>query len=607
MDKSRLRLINVVMLADSISNCQKLLNLDINSYFLCLLNLVEEAAIEYKDINDYSYLEKIADYLEKSYQKLNRENKELHRNSIITIRKIYKKLMKTLTKKERKYFDIVYLTLGSLLLRKRKVIEEFIYDDIDLYDLIYEIIFVFKKLDYLDKVIEKCPNVLNSSKFDNHIFIDVINEYINSISLNLEKNILYYERIINKFLLEETFDLDNQMRDYIIKILNNFISSKDNLNCNNLKRIKKVMECIYKKAPLFELFNIKLTEEKIENIEETKPNFKKRLILDDNIITIDDYDALVLDDGISYQKLENGNTLFKVHIADPLAIIPYNSSVINEAKLKTSSIYLPNKTIHMLPNILSIDKLSLNKEEGRCAKTFCFEFSSNFDLVNFYILNTIIKVSDRLTYDSLNDLYKNGASNQEQDKMLSYYNDLINALKYKFQDASHYVHMKQKNKIGQPSKIDSFSENLISYSMILTGYTTANYFNNHNLPYVYRCHVENHEWLNYLNNYIHHEHNNEYKNVLKYLKGILPKSYYSKENKGHMGLGIDAYSHTTSPLRRFSDLLNIHLIDECYFKEASDKTIYSLEDEIDKTCHYINLQTNTIDEYLNNKSKIKEL
>ena len=91
------------------------------------------------------------------------------------------------------------------------------------------------------------------------------------------------------------------------------------------------------------------------------------------------------------------------------------------------------------------------------------------------------------------------------------------------------------------------------------------------------------------------------KKILKDMKNRFPKSYYSRENKGHMGLKIDYYSHVTSPLRRFADDLNMHAINICYFHNPSDKEIYRLNDEIDTTCNYINMQSNTIDEYINKK------
>jgi len=89
--------------------------------------------------------------------------------------------------------------------------------------------------------------------------------------------------------------------------------------------------------------------------------------------------------------------------------------------------------------------------------------------------------------------------------------------------------------------------------------------------------------------------------MLKDLKDRFPKSYYSRDNEGHMGLKVKYYSHVTSPLRRFADDVNLHAINTCYGKHPTDKEIYKLEREIDTTSDYINMQSNTIDECITKK------
>ena len=97
--------------------------------------------------------------------------------------------------------------------------------------------------------------------------------------------------------------------------------------------------------------------------------------------------------------------------------------------------------------------------------------------------------------------------------------------------------------------------------------------------------------------------NPEDKKIFKDLRVRLPKSYYSRGNIGHMGLKVDYYSHITSPLRRFSDILNMHCLNTCYFQRPTDSQLKKLEQEVIKTCEYINMQSNSIDEYL---SKVKK-
>ena len=98
--------------------------------------------------------------------------------------------------------------------------------------------------------------------------------------------------------------------------------------------------------------------------------------------------------------------MFKVHIADPLGMYSYNSSIINDAKLRTTTIYDINPPSQMLPSILSSNKLSLLKNKKRLAKSFCFEFNKEYGIVDFKVLNTVISVSNRHTYNEINELYK---------------------------------------------------------------------------------------------------------------------------------------------------------------------------------------------------------
>lgn len=611
MTNSVSRFKNIVENTDNINSCMKALNLDMSSTFLCFLKILEDAILNYHDYEDYSYLVKIANYLERVYNKLTIKSKEEYRPVILKLRKVYKRQMQSLIKKDRRYFEKVYVELGIILTNKKeKEKKENDFSNIDTYEILYEIIFKFKSLEYFDDFYERDATVLNSSKNNVSIFREVIDEYVNEVRNNRQSEIDFYERIINKFLLEETFDLSDQMKDNIIKTLQIFIEKNKNLSSNRIKEIKEIIEAISKRKNLYEIFNINKNNLELTDTEYNRIGIDYNLprqVINDYIITIDDNSAIVLDDALSsVSKLQNGNLLLKVHIADPLATFSYKSRIIKDAKNKTSTIYLKDENIPMMPYILSADKLSLNEGEYRYAKTFCFEFDKYGSIVNNYFLNTIIKVSKRMSYDSLNEMYQAGGTTKEEENMLYYYDLIISSLKKMFKNARLYESMKKENIIGNSQKIGSFSENLVSYSMMLTGYMTSKYFHDQNLPYAYRCHNFDKDWQKFLSEYINNCDTTINKKILREILGTFPSSYYSRLNQGHMGLGIDYYSHITSPLRRFCDILNMYALNTCYFNTPNDKDIYSLEQEIDKTCSYINMQNNTIDEYLSRKVKVKE-
>ena len=88
--------------------------------------------------------------------------------------------------------------------------------------------------------------------------------------------------------------------------------------------------------------------------------------------------------------------------------------------------------------------------------------------------------------------------------------------------------------------------------------------------------------------------------ILK-LEQFLMRSFYTKDNIGHEKLNVPMYSHITSPLRRFSDVLNMHSLDICYFNKPTDKDIYDLEKEIVDTSNYINSQNNKLEEEIAKK------
>ena len=598
MDKNIDCMKKIIEDAKNINTCLKLLNLNYDSCFMCFLYLMEDAIVNYNEKNSYEYLLKLANYIERVYNKLTIKEKNSHRRQILVLRKMYKKQLCSLLKIDKSIFEKVYLQLELLLIDKK---EDCIEID-ELGDLLYNIIFKIKNLEYLDKLIEKDANILNSYYGVQPIFNVVIDEYLNAIS-NQDDLLLYYERVINKFLLEEDFKLTNEIKDEIIDKLNKFIINKK-LSSLYLKKIKRIIECLKNNTSVLEI-PITCPELILKDktcLEPKEEKISKRVLIDGYIMTIDDIGTKVLDDAISEIKyLPNGNIIYMVHIADPLALISYFSDTMKEAKKRTTTIYLENTSIPMINPYFSEDKLSLIEGKRRYAKTFCIEFDSNYNLVNFKILNSIIMVSKRLSYNSLNQMYTIGGENHEEEKRLLSYDRLISSLKKIFKNASLYEEVKKKNIIGNSKNMESFSESLVSYSMMLVGYLTAKYFEENDLPYVYRCHKLDKKWINLLDNLSNESRNHETRKVIRSIKGELPKSYYSRINDKHMGLDLECYSHITSPLRRYMDNVNMLALNKCYFKRATDKELYDLQIEMDTTCDYVNIQTNTIDECIRKK------
>lgn len=600
-----LRLKQIIMNSKDYLSFKNSLNLDNNSLFLCLLDILQEAIVDYNPINDYEYLTKAVLYLKSIYLELSKAKRDYYKKDVNNLKKIYKKYYGFVDRYDQEYFHFVYQHLENIFTNKTKDI--FLSNQYNnLYKLIYETIFTFQNLEYLDLLMEKSPDIINLKENNQSLFLEIINEYIITLKDNKTSKSLYFIRVINKFIHSENLKLSNEERNKILQILNDFLNSSIKLSKYDLDNIKSIIICI-KNQCILNNYNINLSEyemsdHELDIVSRFDEMVNNRINIRENIITIDDPDTTVLDDGISILKLKDGHISVKVHIADPLGMFSYNSRIIQDAKERTTTIYDLNPPVQMLPNILSSNKLSLLEGKPRLAKTFSFEYSKDEGIVYFKVINSVITVNKRTSYDEINEIYKKGGTNENEELMFACYDEILSYLKKFFKNAKLYEEFKRGNIIGNKHKMSTFSESLVGYLMMFTGYKTAEYFSNNGLPYAYRCHQFDQKWQDILDEYMKAQ-NPEDKKIFKDLRGRLPKSYYSRDNIGHMGLKVDYYSHITSPLRRFSDILNMHCLNTCYFQRPTDSQLKKLEQEVIKTCEYINMQSNSIDEYL---SKVKK-
>ena len=428
-----------------------------------------------------------------------------------------------------------------------------------------------------------------------------INACIKALNLDYRSCFLCFVTILEEAILDYKEYIDYQ---YITKISSYLeriylkLTVKEQKEYNNI--IYKIRKIYKRQIQNIDSNNKNYFEQTIHNLNDLINNtlIKNEILINENlnrdnqdseyIITIDDADTRVFDDGLSVRLLPNSNLLLKVHIADPLVLYPYESDIMKRAKLKVETIYEEDDAIPMIPDDISYEKLSLVKDRSRYAKTFCYEFDRYGNIVNYYILNSIIKINERHSYESMNELYKNGGRTKEEEKMLSYYDEIVKYLRIMFKNVRDYERIQIKNFAFNDQKISSFAERLVSYSMVLTGYMTAKYMMENKFPYAYRC--------NKLATLDEKLKLNLTKEEIMKLETILSRSFYTRDNVGHEKLNVDTYSHVTSPLRRFIDNLNMHALDLCYFNNPEDKEIYNLETEIATTCDYINNEATTIDE-----------
>lgn len=318
----------------------------------------------------------------------------------------------------------------------------------------------------------------------------------------------------------------------------------------------------------------------------------KREFIDKKIITIDGKDAKDLDDAISIEILDNGNYLLGVYIADVSYFVKENSALDEEALNRGTSVYLVDRVIPMLPHKLSNDLCSLNPNTNKLVMCCIMEINHDGVVVDYEIKKGVINTKYRMTYDDVN-LILNG----DKDLQEKYY-DIVDEL-FKMNKLSKILNQMRYargslnfdipepkiivNEIGQPISIELRErfdgEKLIEEFMLIANETVASCINQLDLPFIYRVHdVPSIDKLSRFNKIIK---NTKYSFKLKKNQKITPKvlqnlladvgeedyaintmllrlmakAKYDVYNIGHYGLASNCYTHFTSPIRRYPDLL----------------------------------------------------
>lgn len=313
------------------------------------------------------------------------------------------------------------------------------------------------------------------------------------------------------------------------------------------------------------------------------------------VYTIDGEDAKDFDDAISLIRLENGNYLLGVHIADVSHYVFEGSAIDKEAFSRGTSVYLLDTVIPMLPFELSNNICSLKPDEDRLTLSLIMELDQRGKLLSSKVEQGVIRSTRRLTYTEVNEFLEGKASRDSLEKLEPVSKSLLlsHELASKLRD--------NRKKRGSVMDISSrevkiifndkgrvldivpqsrgISEWIIEEFMILANETVAELFNNRGLPFVYRIHEEpDAESMMQLKNYLEALGMNVKipRNVQpKALQQILEKTkdhplhtsiervlvrgmkraVYSENNIGHFGLASQAYTHFTSPIRRYPDLV----------------------------------------------------
>lgn len=328
------------------------------------------------------------------------------------------------------------------------------------------------------------------------------------------------------------------------------------------------------------------------------------------IITIDPPDAKDFDDAVSLETLSNGNTLLGVHIADVSYYVSEKCAIDKEAYRRGTSIYLVDRVIPMLPEKLSNDLCSLKPNRNRLAYSVLMEFDNNLNLVKYKIVETIIRSKKRLNYNEAYDFLKSGRKpNNEIEELLYRLNVFTQRLREKrFRKGGinfetfevKFVLDENRHPIGSFLKDSNLATQLIEECMLVANKIVAEHiqllsktkFKKGLLPFIYRVHEEPdpekiRSVLSFFKFFVVEGKNltssRAINNFLKKFDGLpekpivhqiliraMQKAIYSSKNIGHYGLGFRYYSHFTSPIRRYPDLV-AHRLLKLYQSNNFDK------------------------------------
>ena len=345
------------------------------------------------------------------------------------------------------------------------------------------------------------------------------------------------------------------------------------------------------------------------NNEEISKRVDKR---DKNIFTIDGEDAKDLDDAVRVEKLDNGNYLLEVHIADVSTYVKENSLLDREALLRGTSIYMLGRVIPMLPRELSNGLCSLNEGEDRLTLSCEMEIDSKGNVVSSNVYKGVIKVTRRMSYTNVQKIL-----DKSDENVLEEYKDYIKDFKLMEELAKILKQRRINNgyldlnipeskieldidgKVTNVSKYETtFANEIIEQFMLTANETIAEKFYWLNSPFIYRVHEEpDIDKVKELNKFLfniglkikitnEHVYPKEFAKVLEEIKGkpeekvismlilrTLKVARYEAENMGHFGIASKYYCHFTSPIRRYPDLF-IHRVISKYLEDD-----YNLESE----------------------------
>jgi ribonuclease R len=382
-----------------------------------------------------------------------------------------------------------------------------------------------------------------------------------------------------------------------------------------------IISIIYKHGIKMD-FTAEVLEQALNTPEEIDPSelTNRRDLRDEVIVTIDGADAKDLDDAVTVKKLDNGNYKLGVYIADVSYYVTEGSPIDKEAFERGTSVYLVDRVIPMIPHRLSNGICSLNPKVDRLTLGCEMEIDSTGKVVNHEIFQSVIRTTERMTYRDVNSILveKDEALREKYEPLVPMFEQMEKlasilrskrmgrgAIDFDFKEAQVLV-----DKEGKATDVvireRSVAERLIEEFMLAANETIAEHFHWMEVPFIHRIHEDpdqsklQHffEFLGGLGykvkgtaNEIHPqslqkvledaEGKPEEMIISKIMLRSMKQAKYDPQSIGHFGLATEFYTHFTSPIRRYPDLI-VHRLIRTYLinKSLDSKTIGAWKEKL---------------------------
>lgn len=582
----------------------------------------EIECFDFNRVEEYDYLYQVFNILKNS-SNIIETNVEVYKKIELLLSKI-RELIRQNHNLENKLNDN-YRFLKQFAKQLEMLSASILYNYIDKYngpkDQFFEfVIFDIKNQAMIQDIFERFPHLFDFSLENSRILLDkIIDRYLASLEdyvydlkeIKLQ-NVIYYNYLLKKMFKNNQSKLDNDYKRKIIRTMMN----KDKNNKYNKERhsfyindivaliksedIVKDEEYLTYKYDIPINFNaaIHMEVSRIENnIESIKGGNKHKIYTFDNKLTKD------IDDGVSIEY-KDGLYDLGIHIADPLYFFRKDSILLTEADRRKETIYLSDQIIPMFPSELVQNYMSLNENRYIPMRSYYFKIDPlTGEVINYEYKKENAFIYKNMTYQELDDILLHGCDDVDDLSNLLHLERLCDILKKGQHPNNLYYRL---NRSGDMVLVSCRAHSMIETLMTFVNHYVADYYNKQGLPFIYRNHVINKDISEHLENLYQklskEENNREYIKSLNILKDIYPKAMSGVINQGHYGLGLESYTHITSPIRRYEDILANIMQD--YLEKDSLRDLDRILETMDQKCHNLNSKRKTIKSFKKEYEKV---